>query len=276
MSDSQENQSSQAGAKVAKRNSNRSSVSYPYFDFVQSLEVAKVVHEKGGGACTPDQLVAFLGYKNINSGTYQVRLSSAKQFGLVRVDNGEIATTDRARQIFSPIMPEDVIAAKAEAFLAVELFNSVYDAFQGSTIPSEGGLKNLLLQKYAFSEDRAGPAVKVLLESAEQAGFFSTGGRTKLIRPVVKTSEVEKKSAEVELPPAQTSHAEKVKVNSAPLNEGPAGVHSAIIGLLRELPPPGTLWPKRQKARFVKAFQATLDFIYLSDEDDDHEADGRP
>ena len=42
--------------------------------------------------------------------------------------------------------------------------------------------------------------------------------------------------------------------------KGPAGVHSAIIGLLRELPAPGTPWAG--KKRFKEAFMATLDFIY--------------
>ena len=50
-------------------------------------------------------------------------------------------------------------------------------------------------------------------------------------------------------------------------SNGTGGVHSAIVGLLRDLPPPGTEWPKRQKDRFVKAFEATLDFIYPTDDE---------
>lgn len=269
MEETKLSQSINVTQSAAKKVAVRSAVSYPYFDLTQSIELAKAIHEKGGGSCTPEQLIAFLNYKSIKSGTYQVRLSSAKQFGLVRTDNGVIAVTERAHQILSPIMPEDRVNAQVDAFLSVELFNSIYEQFQGATIPPEVGLKNLLIQKFGFSTDRAGPAVKVLIDSAEQAGFFSAGGRTRLVRPAMKLNASEAKPNEAPAPVAEPVVAEKPKTSA----DAPAGVHSAIIGLLRELPPPGTQWPKRQKLRFVKAFQATLNFIYPSEEDDE-EGDG--
>lgn len=259
-----------ANSAVKKKPKARSTVGYPYFDLNLSLEVARAVHEKGGGTCAADQLAAFLGYKSINSGTYLTRVSAAKQFGLIKSESGSISVTERAHQILSPVMPDDSINARADAFLSVQLFNEIFEKFRGGTIPSEVGLKNLLTQTYGLSQDRVGPAVRVLMESAEQAGFFiASGDKSRLIKPSVK-GQNGAPVADTESPhPEPEKQTEKQR---APTlgggGDGPAGVHSAIIGLLRDLPSPGSIWPAKQKARFVKAFQATLDFIYPSDDED--------
>ena len=39
------------------------------------------------------------------------------------------------------------------------------------------------------------------------------------------------------------------------------GIHTALIGLLRELPSPGP-WDKSKKEGFLYAFKAIIDFIY--------------
>jgi hypothetical protein len=273
MADDEANLDSATKASGTKRVTVRSAVGNPYFNLVDSLEVARLIHEKAGGTCTPVQLVGLLGYTSMKSGTFQMRFSSARQFGFVRVDNGTVAVTERSYKILSPVMPEDCVTAKAEAFLSVELFKLVYDLYLGGPLPPEDGLRNLLLQKFGFSAERAVGAVKVLLSSAEQAGFFSVAGKTKLIYPTVaKTSPAsEVKSAQAKPDSDEQQLPEKVKHILVP--DAPATVHSAIIGLLRDLPAPGTVWPAKQKKRFIKAFQATLDFVYESD-DDDHEGNG--
>lgn len=252
-----------------KKAATRSSVGYPYFDLNQSLEVARAIHEKGGGTCTTDQLAAFLGYKSVNSGTYQTRVSAAKQFGLIRSEGGMISVTERAHQILSPVMPEDSVNARADAFLSAQLFNEIFEKYRGGTIPPEVGLKNLLLQSYGLSQDRVGPAVRVLMDSADQAGFFTASGdRSRLIRPAVKATNGAGSGGAQQVVSEPEQPVEKQRMLGGG-GDGPAGVHTAIIGLLRDLPPSGSVWPAKQKARFVKAFQATLDFIYPSDEEEE-------
>ena len=41
-----------------------------------------------------------------------------------------------------------------------------------------------------------------------------------------------------------------------------SSIHSSIIGLLRDLPPPGTPWTVRKKKTFLAAFTAAIDWIY--------------
>ena len=245
----------------------RASVQYPYFDLADSLDVARKMHDNAGGTCTPDQLASYLGYKSTNSGTYQTRISSAKQFGFIRSDDGQLVVTERAMKIISPVMPEDAVTAKADAFLAVDLFAKVYEKYKNVNIPPKVGMRNLLAQSYSLTGDRLDPAVRVLFESAEEAGMFPAGDQTRLVRPAAKPSSPGHRPHSVEAAPPAHEHRAPAAVGGH--DGGPPGVHTAIIGLLRELPPAGTQWPNKAKARFVKAFLATLDFVYQSDDDDE-------
>ena len=237
----------------------RSGMNSPYFDLEASIKVAEIIHNKGGGACAPDQLAAWLEYKSTRSGTYLTRVSAAnKHFGLIDTDGDRFIVTERAQKILAPVMPNDAVEAKADAFLAVPLFAKVYERFRGTQLPPEIGLKNLFENTFKVLPDRVPQAVRVFLSSAEQAGFFATtGDRSRLVRPaaanVPPQGVVTKKDEQLPAP-------EKPKGGGG---DGPTGgVHSAIIGLLRELPPPGTPWTSQKKQRFLDAFKATVDFIY--------------
>jgi hypothetical protein len=253
----------ETGKAAAKVGRTTSGTAYPYFNLDQSIKVAQAVHERGGGACTPDQLASFLEYKTIRSGTYLVRIAAARLFGLIVAEQGRIGITDRARAILSPVMPEDTTQAKIDAFLAVPLFSAVYERFLGHTLPPEAGLKNLFEQQYKIVKDRIAPAVRVFYESADQAGFFIVGGdRTKLIKPLGgrQTTLATPPVTDEQASPPPAAPQEKPRHTGG--GDGPLGVHAAIIGLLRELPPAGQAWPKAKKERFLKAFQTTVDFIY--------------
>jgi len=142
------------------------------------------------------------------------------------------------------------------------LFKNIYDRFKGVQLPPSVGIKNLLENDFKIVKDRITPAHRVLMESAEYAGFFDThGNQTRLIAPTLGTKRAQQPSTE-------TGQKEEKKIDPTERNKGgsesggpPTGIHTAIIGLLRELPHPGP-WEKSQKEGFMQAFKATIDFIY--------------
>jgi hypothetical protein len=248
------------GATEEATKRQRSGTTSPYFDLDSSVKVAEVIHSTGGGFATADQLAAWLSYKTTKSGTFLTRVGAAKQFGLIVSNGKHLVPTERAMKIIAPVMPDDAAKAKAEAFLEIQLFAKVYEQFRGTQLPGDPGLKNLFkTPAYSILPDRVDQAIRVFRASAEQAGFFLTAGdQSRLIQPTFNGGNT---------PTAATS---PVEVTEKPAPEKPkqqpahdtAGVHSAIVGLLRELPPPGTEWPAAKKQRFLSAFQATIDFIY--------------
>lgn len=245
----------------------RSGTASPYFDLDTSIKVAETIHGIGGGSCTSDQLAAWLNYKSTRSGTYLTRIAAARQFGLIQTNGDRHSVTDRGMQIIAPVMPNDAVQAKVEAFLDIELFSKVFQKFRGTSLPPEAGLKNLFrTAEYAILPDRVDQAIRVLINSAEQAGFFAaTGDRSRLIMP---SNAASKPAEAVELKPAgsPTTPQERPKSGGHVSVDHTSGVHSAIVGLLRELPAPGTPWPSAKKQRFLTAFQSTIDFIYPEDE----------
>lgn len=260
----------------------KSGVGFPYFDLEQSIRVAADIHTKGGNACSSDQIAAWLGYQNVKSGTFLTRLAAARQFGLIAGQGERITVTERALQILAPVMPSDAEAAKAEAFLDVDLFSRIYEQFKGSVLPPEIGLKNLFANTFKIVPDRVQVAIRTFLNSAEQAGFFSTtGDASRLIHPV-KMGSGSRAAAPAAIPPATTPDEPPAPVSEKPKvgggggggggggdgrGDGPSGVHSAIVGLLRDLPPAGSHWSSAKKARFLAAFQATIDFVYPPEDD---------
>jgi hypothetical protein len=212
-------------------------------------------------------LAAWLGYKTTRSGTYLTRIAAARQFGLIQSSGDRHSVTDRGMQIIAPVMPNDAIQAKVEAFLDIELFSKIFQKFRGTSLPPEVGLKNLFrTPEYAILPDRVDQATRVLMNSAEQAGFFSaTGDRSRLIMPSNVASNSTQTLEEKSAAPPQPAQ-EKPKSGSHVSVDHASGVHSAIVGLLRELPPPGAAWSSSKKQRFLAAFQSTIDFIYPEDE----------
>lgn len=247
----------------------KSATQYPYFDLDDSVATARAVHERGGGSCGRDLVAAALGYSTTKSGAFLTRIYAAKQFGLINIDGDTLSITDRAISILHPVMETDAAVARRDAFLSVPLFQKVYEKFRGSALPPEIGLQNLLKTEYKIVEDRIKPALRVMLDSAQQAGFFdAAGNRSRLIAPAIaansaagkpEPSRPEPPSAKAE-GDGQTDRGRSAAIGGG--GDGPSGVHPALIAMLRELPRPGTPWPKAKKDLFMTAFRSIVDVVY--------------
>jgi hypothetical protein len=257
------------GSGDSKTSIGRSGITSPYFDLAAAIAVAQSIQQQGGGTASPEQLAHWLGYKSTKSGTYMIRISAAsKHFGLINTGSN-ITLTERAKTILSPVMPEDALAAKVDAFLAVPLFSKVHEHFKGAQLPPEAGLKNLFLNSYKVLPDRVAQAVRVFLNSAEQAGFFSTSGdRSRLIKPVAMqpTQPAHPPHGHDNAPPKTDSPPPQEKPRTGGGDGGVGGVDTAIIGLLRKLPVQGVTWTAAEQKRFLTAFTHTIEFLYPVDE----------
>lgn len=250
----------------------RSGITSPYFDLAASIAVAQIIQQHGGGTASPEQLAHWLGYKSTGSGTYMTRVSAAtKHFGLIDNNGENFSLTERAKTIISPVMPGDAVDAKVDAFLAVPLFAKVHEQFRGAPLPPEGGLKNLFLNTYKVLPERAAQAVRVFLNSAEQAGFFSTSGdRSRLIKPTISSASappLAQPSSQVGVSPKDDAVTQEKPRNTG-VSSGDGGVDTAIIGLLRKLPIQGASWTVAEQTRFLTAFTHTIQFLYPTDDEE--------
>jgi hypothetical protein len=171
-----------AGARVV------SGTRFPVYDLGDSIAVAKLIHERGGGSASDDELAAFLKYKSPRNGAYLGRVGAAKLFGLIEGSAKQYKLTPLAQRILMPYDESQHREGLVEAFLNVPLFKGVYDEYRGKDLPPEFGMKNLLRGKFQIIPARLSNAYRVLMDSAETAGFFATrnGARTHLIMPAIR------------------------------------------------------------------------------------------
>ena len=240
-----------------------SGVKFPYYDLESCTGVASMIHEKAGGACDLAQLAALLNYSGVTNGGFRSRVAATKMFGLIEnADDQRLKVSDRGRAIVAPVSEPKRTRAKADAFLAVELFKKVYDQYNGTTLPQEAGLKNLLRDDFQVVVARITPTIRIMLDSAEQAGFFkATGNRSRMVMPLagsnggVGTGSAPPKVTEPE------KSATQQRGNGGGGDDG-SGVDPAILGLLKRLPPGGTPITAKNRKALIDAFTAVVTFIY--------------
>ncbi len=179
--DATPNPAADTGTKKKQRTA--AQTKYAVYTLADAVAVADTIHRQGGGVAASDELAIFLGYKSANNGAYYDKISASRMFGLIQGQGARITLTKRAEQVLMPVFPEQAAHAKVEAWMDVPLFAAIYEEFRGRQLPPEEGLKNLMRTKYGVPPSRVDSAYRALIESADQAGFFSRGTRTHLIVP---------------------------------------------------------------------------------------------
>ena len=232
---------------------------FPYYDLADSIRVASVLHEQAGGSCQPDQLAALMNHRGVKSGAFTSRVGAARQFGLVeRTSTGTLRLSSRGRAIVAPGHGESDSEAKVEACLDVDLFAKVFDHYQGSTLPEPIGLENAIQAAFGVVPGRAKTAVRVLLNSAREAGLLTGDIKgMRMVKPIaLPTSESVRDSL-----PKSVEEPERTGGGGGG-GGGDGGIDPAIQGLLEKLPPSGTPLARTRRDALINAFTACIDFIY--------------
>jgi hypothetical protein len=234
----------------------RSTISFPYNDLDDVVNVAKAVQAVGGTSCHWDELAAKLGAASSNSGTFRLRMLAAKTFTVLNYDKGTVTLTPVGTRICDPQQEK---AARVEAFLAVPLYSKVYEEFKSGSLPPNSGLENFMV-KVGVAEKQKDKARQVFQRSAKQAGFSEYGDR--LVRPSIKAGDVALVVAQPTETPDDDTKKKKAK------DEDGEELHPFIQGLLKKLPPADSEWPNDKRAKWLQAAVNIFDLMYTELEDD--------
>ena len=227
--------------QAVKRGYHRAALRYPYYSLTDSLVVAKVIHERGGGIASNDQIAALLDYSSPKNGAYLNRVSAARMFGLITRGEGGLRLTPRTTAILMPTYAMDRQRALIDAFLEVPLFKAVFDETSGQPLPPEFGLKNMLRTKFNIGPSTIDVAYRTLMSSAEDAGFFATrGNRTHLILPVISSapgssSSNESREEEEELPSGGGTGGDGRPPSGPPTPPAPTSAEQVRLEYVRKL-----------------------------------------
>ncbi len=231
-----------------------STISFPYFDLEEAVSVAKALHSFGGGVpLDRDQVATAI---DSAGGTLANKLSAAKQFGVVESAQGKWSLTPLGYDIIDPAR---TAAARAEAFLRVELYKRTYDAYRNNLLPGTAGLEHAFTT-FGVAQKQKGKARQTFERSARAAGFFPNGKEDRLVQPVIGTpppeAAPEEAAAEPEDFATMAKRALQIKGPQPP---------SFMGWLLEELPEPKSEWSIEDQANWLQAVAQAFRVVYRSD-----------
>jgi len=230
----------------------RSTIEFPYLDLDAAIEIAQGVHQVGGSSCAWDQLAAHLN-QAATGGGFRMRVMTAKTFGFVTYGHGTVSLTALGQRLNDPQQEK---AAKADAFLCVELYNRIYELFKNGTLPPPDALENEIV-KMGVAPKQKGKARQAFQRSANSAGYFWSG-TNRLVRPAIKAS------AAAAVPEGEPEKPAKKKDKEEGNQDRR---HPLIEGLLQELPPPQSEWTTEDRKKWLEMASTIFNVIYRDSED---------
>jgi hypothetical protein len=234
----------------------QSTISFPYQDLDEAIEIAKAIHELHGSQCSTDQIAAHIG-QSLTSSSFKGKVATAKIFGLVTTSQGGMVSLTPLGSKIADSQQEK--AARVEAFLNVPLYKAVYDQFKGTVLPPQNGLEAAIGSLGVALKQRE-RARQVLQRSAQQAGFFQFG-TDRLIMPAIKASGAPAPTAD------STEDTDADRKRKAKDDDDEEEMHPFIKGLLRKLPKPDSEWTVESRAKWLQAAVNIFDLMYTDSDD---------
>lgn len=241
----------------------RSLIDFPYVPLEAAVEVAKAIHSRCGfGSCDQDELAAEMG-QNL-SGAFRQKTSAAKTFGVVEKDGrSAFRLSEIGKRI---IAPDSEPLARVDAFLAVPLYQQIYEKFRGHNLPPTKALEREM-ETLGVARKQTDRARQAFERSAQYAGFFDSG-KDRLVRPKLEGAPA--------APAAPEANEKPLRADGEPQNHRgngfgggggdlPPDVDPIIRGLISRLPPAGAKWPKAKRKLWLQILENSFDLVYEDD-----------
>ena len=247
-------------AQPVKEERAKSLVEFTYNALDDSEELVTIVRSIGGTGCSVNALAAKLN-QSPSGGAFRMKLYSARSFGLADLMRGDIELTDLGLRV---IDPNHAKAARVEAFLRVPLYRLTYEQLQGQPMPPAIAVERMMVQAGVPPKQKE-RARQVFMRSAKAAGFFDIHP-DRLVKPETRDAVASAPAAAVhaapEAPRPEVERRSPARFAGGGGWDGGDGIHPAILGLLRGLPPEGTEMTAKRRDQLIAAFSSAIAYIY--------------
>lgn len=167
MSDRTDDETPPASSNRHKR---ERSTRYPGVSLSESLKLCESVDSLGLDGLSAPAIASALGYKNIKTNTFSARLSAARQFGLMVLNDEGYALTPLARTILHPVEPAELPKLYRQALVKPPLYVELIERMAGKRVPDAEILGNVLYHNHQIIATAKQQAAEAFLESARFAG----------------------------------------------------------------------------------------------------------
>ncbi len=191
-----------------------------------------------------DQLARALEHDTVESGTFKMKVSTARVFGLVEIKGERVSLTDLGNQITrSDSEPQ----ARAQAFLHVPLFRAIYDKYKGRLLPGDAVLEADMLE-LGVATKQTSRERQAFQRSATQAKL----GKDRLVLPT---------GVSLDSIPSDGGKGRKMENHQEPITST-GDLDPMLSMLLEELPTPGSEWSLDARQQWMRIFERALNRIY--------------
>lgn len=231
----------------------RSTIEFPYLDLDNAIEIVKAIHRVEGDRCEWNQLATALGV-SAEGGGFRMRLLTAKTFGLLTYERGQVMLTDCGIRAADPAHEK---RARFEAYMNVQLFKQLFERLNGQTLPPVAAIERAI-ENLGVAPKQKEKARQVFQRSAKQAGLFELS-TDRLSTPPGLNQSAPKQPLD-----QGGGSADQTRNNGGGGDGGDSGnLHPFIVGLLRKLPEPETAWPTKDRAKWLQTAANIFDLMYV-------------
>ncbi len=149
------------------------SARYPSVPLQEAIAFCRQIDELGIDGLGATQIATAMGYRNVKTNTFSGRLSSARQFQLIALNDQNYSLTELALRIIHPIEPAEVPQLQRQACLAPHLYAELIRHYAGKRLPEAEILGNLLMHKYQITASAKAAAAEAFLESLRFVGLIN-------------------------------------------------------------------------------------------------------
>lgn len=199
---------SQISEKIVKERSPL----YPIFSINESVDFVKEIVKIGGKKVSVETIASVIGM-SVKTNSFKSKISTAKQFGMIRGAGGAVELTDLAKRIVYSVDDSETKKALIESFLSAPLYRKIAERYENQAVPPVDKLSNILLLEYGVTKNAKDNAAGKFVESAEQIGILKNG-----IILLVADEDFEPTPARDNVP-AATTEAPVQKANAIPAQE---------------------------------------------------------
>jgi len=226
-----------------------SSISFPYLDLDDAISLARTMHSAGGVPMDRDQLAAALGQVP-TSGSFNMKLSTARVFGLIESTQGRYQLSTLGFDILDPARERQ---AKVDAFLTVPLYRKAFDEFKGKQLPARPHGLERAFESFGVSSKQTDKARQAFDRSARIAGFFSSSAEDRLVQPVLAPSSVDQRPSIADAPVAPAAQFSAGNSNA---------LDGVITALIDKLPGPNQGFPAKDRTKWLTMMEMAFDMAY--------------
>jgi hypothetical protein len=139
--------------------------------------VALIAKAGAEGSLLPAARLAIIAGNTVSSSSFVRKIGALRAFGLISEQEKDLyALTDLGISLSSPKSAEAFAAARKQAFLNVDAFNTLFQQQKGKLLAADEFLRNILEQDCKIPKEHSGQWAVHFRDAARAAGLFYDRG----------------------------------------------------------------------------------------------------